>query len=59
MKSQYHLTFLELEEIGRNILIEGNAHHVQNAFNYLMHIIESISKPVEEMVNADCCGICC
>lgn len=47
MKTQYHLTFLELEEIGRNILIEGNANHVQNAFNYLMHIIESISKPVE------------
>ena len=47
MKNQYHLTLLELEEVGRNILIEGNAHHVQQAFNYLMHIIESISKSTE------------
>lgn len=35
---------IELEEIGRNILVEGNAHHVQKAFNYLMHKIESVSK---------------
>ena len=39
MEKQYHLNYIELEEVGKNILLEGNAHHIQNAFNYLMHII--------------------
>lgn len=59
MKAQYHLNVLELEEVGKNILLEGNANHVQGAFNYLMHIIEAAVKPEEEMLNADVCGICC
>ena len=59
MQKQYHLTMLELEEVGKNILLEGSANHVQGAFNYLMHIIEAAVKPNEEMLNADVCGICC
>lgn len=39
MKNQYHLSLLELEEVGKNILLEGSANHVQAAFNYLMHVI--------------------
>ena len=59
MKEQYHLKVLELEEVGKNLLLEGSANHVQGAFNYLMHIMEAAVKPEEELLNADVCGICC
>ena len=40
------------------LLLEGSALNVQKAFNYLMHFIESLTVPEEEMINADVCGIC-
>jgi hypothetical protein len=41
------------------LLLEGSALNVQKAFNYLMHLIESLAKVDEELINADVCGICC
>ena len=53
------MTFLQLDEISKCLILEGTAQHVRNAFTYLMHMIESFTIPEEQMINADVCGICC
>ena len=59
IKSNYALTLIDLELDSKALLLESSALNVQKAFNYLMHFIESLTVPQEEMINADVCGICC
>jgi hypothetical protein len=50
---------IELELDSKALLLESSALNVQKAFNYLMHFIESLTVPEDQMINADVCGICC
>lgn len=59
IQSNYTLRLVELEIDSMALLLEGSALNVQKAFNYLMHLIESLTVTEEEMINADVCGICC
>ena len=59
MQKQFALRLTELETDSRALLLEGSALNVQKTFNYLMHLVESLAVPEEEMVNADVCGVCC
>jgi hypothetical protein len=59
IKFNYSLSMIDLEIDSKALLLESSALNVQKAFNYLMHVIESLTVPEEEMINADVCGICC
>jgi hypothetical protein len=41
------------------VLLEGSATNVQKAFHYLIHFVESLTVPEENMININVCGVCC
>lgn len=59
IRVSYTLKTAEIESDSKSLLLEGSALNVQKAFGYLMHFMEKLSVPEEEMINADVCGICC